>query len=178
MLKYNGWYWFDEMNEEIKNDFHIDAMDSLIYAIIAKLEFSNNQRKDIKKMDFNEIIEIYKRRKEKEYQKEFDKESLKLTEEDEIVKIIKKAEKEINTKFIKEFEEEICLGRIITKETNKKREEIKAEFNKKYVELNVLLEEVQAQIKAIPNDTEEKYYFAIEILKNYEILDEKGKINA
>lgn len=134
--------------------------------------------KENSKMDFNEIIEIYKRRKEKEYQKQFDKESLKLTEKDEIVKIIKKAEKEINTKFIKEFEEEICLGRFITKETNKKREEIRAEFNKKYVELNVLLEEVQAQIKAIPNDTEEKYYFAIEILKNYEILDEKGRINA
>ena len=42
-------------------------------------------------------------------------------------------------------------------------------------ELYQLKAEVEAQLSIIP---EEKYEVAIEVLKNYEILDKKGKINA
>lgn len=137
--------------------------------------------KENSKMDFEEILIIYKRRELDCLHEEFEKFEEKLKSKDKIQKIIKKAEEDIH----KIYEEEgfrdmtVFLKKdYLTKEIKEKINEKRFEVSKKEYEINQLIDEVKAQLNAIPNDTDEKYYFAIEILKNYEILDEKGRINA
>ena len=136
-------------------------------------------KKENSKMDFKKILEMYEERKKEEIYAEIDIKKEKILEKDEIQKIIIKAEKEI-----KNFEE--MEGRylgirnrcLVKKETQKKIDELHEEQNTKVNKIKDKIYEVKAQLNAIPNDTDEKYYFAIEILKAYEILDEKGRINA
>lgn len=135
--------------------------------------------KENSKMDFEEILEMYEDKKKEEIYAEIDIKREKILEKDEIQKIIIKTEKEI-----KNFEE--MEGRylgirnrsLVKKETEKKLDELNNEQTTKINKIRDKIKEVKAQLNAIPNDTDEKYYFAIEILKAYEILDEKGRINA
>ena len=146
---------------------------------INKLEEDIKIKKENSKMDFEKILEMYEERKKEEIYAEIDIKKEKILEKDEIQKIIIKAEKEI-----KNFEE--MEGRylgirnrcLVKKETQKKIDELHEEQNTKVNKIRDKIYEVKAQLNAIPNDTDEKYYFAIEILKAYEILDEKGRINA
>ena len=136
-------------------------------------------KKENSKMDFEEILEMYEERKKTEIYTEIDMKREKILEKDEIQKIMIKTEKEI-----KNFEE--MEGRylgirnrsLVKKETEKKLDELNNEQTTKINKIRDKIKEVKAQLNAIPNDTDEKYYFAIEILKVYEILDEKGRINA
>jgi len=186
------WNWTEEMFEEISDYISINPMNYNISSItmtaddlnraigrIDKLEKEIKNKGDNNNMDFEEILDIYESRaKEKVYQEE-DKQVQKLVEEDEIYKIIIKAEKEVQ-KYEKFKDKKLykIIGRFVTDETENKINKIKKETIDKINEIYNILEEVKAQLNAIPNDTDEKYYFAIEILKTYEILDEKGRINA
>jgi hypothetical protein len=100
-----------------------------------------------------------------------------IKENDEIQKLLEDTENQINVILDRDEESryDLPIFYIYTDETDKALIENEKETDRKIEELYQLKAEVEAQLSIIP---EEKYEVAIEVLKNYEILDKKGKINA
>lgn len=139
-----------------------------------------------------EILEIYKVRKMKVIDQEFEEKRESLENSNEIINRYKEI---INTfqADMDEFvnEEKVKASGLINptpyldnyryelnqNKVNKLFVEIDKEREDKFAELERLIEEVKAMIDIVPKDGN---YDAkvVEILKSYDILDKKGKINA
>lgn len=142
-----------------------------------------NNNREINTMDYLKILDIYEKRvKEKIYQEEY-----KQIEDIEQKDVFVQLNTSYKEQFIKLYENEykteckVEMSEIPTfsEETNDKVKEIKQQANKKIRHLEDMLEEVRAHLNLIPlkNYDHSLYIEAIEILKNYEILDKKGKLN-
>lgn len=144
---------------------------------LEELEQKIRKEKENKKMDCKDLLNIYFDRMEKRILEERRNKDKKIKENDEIQKLLKDTENQINVILDRDEENryDLPIFYIYTDETDKALIESDKETDRKINELYQLKAEVESQLSIIP---EEKYEVAIEVLKNYEILDKKGKINA
>lgn len=133
--------------------------------------------KENKKMNCKDLLNIYFNRMEKRILEEKRNKEKEIKENDKIQKLLEDTENQINVMLDRDEERRYCLPTIYTytDETDKALIENEKETDRKIEELYQLKAEVEAQLSIIPED---KYEVAVEVLKNYEILDKKGKINA
>lgn len=133
--------------------------------------------KENKKMNCKDLLNIYFNRMEKRILEEKRNKEKEIKENDKIQKLLEDTENQINVMLDRDEERRYCLPTIYTytDETDKTLIENEKETDRKIEELYQLKAEVEAQLSIIPED---KYEVAVEVLKNYEILDKKGKINA
>lgn len=155
-------------------------------------KFKKDYLGEFKEEKIMDILEIYKGRKMKAIDQEFEEKRESLENNNEIINRYK----EITNTFrasMDEFvnEEKVKASGLIQQipyldnyryelnphKVNELFVEIAKERQDKFTELERLIEEVKAIIDIVPKDGN---YDAklFEILKNYEILDKKGKINA
>lgn len=164
-----------------------DTVDSMRY--IFKEDYLRGFKEENEVM---EILTIYQERKEKELKKEYNEKKQAILDSD---KYISRYNELINT-FNASLEELVNEEKAIQSEvfamtpynTTVKYEinetyklnllhDLDEEMGEKSKALDDMLDEVKAMIAIVPNDGN---YDAkvVEILKSYEILDKKGKINA
>lgn len=131
----------------------------------------NNKVKEENKM---QILDLYEERKVKALEKEILEAKSKIKEQDEIQSIILEMTNQVNTilenqgrKIKYEFE-----PNLITLETEAKLDELEKEHHKQIEELRSTLDEIRALFE-LTDDYNER----IKILKSYDILDKKGKLN-
>lgn len=166
--------------------------DNNIYAMLDYEKFKKDYLREFKEEKIMEILEIYKKRKMKAIDQEFEEKRESLENKNEIINRYKEI---VNTfqANMDEFvnEEKVKASGLIQQtpyfdnyryELNRPKinelfDDINKERTDKFQELDRLIDEVKAMISIVPKDGN---YDAkvIEILKSYEILDKKGKINA
>ena len=166
--------------------------DNNIYAVLDYEKFKKDYLREFKEEKIMEILEIYKVRKMKAIDQEFEEKRESLENNNEIINRYKEI---VNTfkADMDEFvnEEKVKASGFIMQtpyfdnyryELNRPKiselfDDINKERTDKFQELDRLIDEVKAMISIVPKDGN---YDAkvIEILKSYEILDKKGKINA
>lgn len=125
---------------------------------------------DSEENNMKNILDIYKERK-KDMLESYRKQEIDMViAEDEIQKIIAEA-----NRLIQETEPTsvfpVILSEIYTTETLEKEKQIDAEYKQKLTELDELIEEVEGYFAMTTDFTERK-----EILRNYDIIDKKGKL--
>lgn len=157
----NDWCWTDKMLKKVKKDKFKPILDY----------------EEEEKMNFDKILEIYKERIEKQIEKKFDDKYQKLKENDEIQKIYLETENQINVMLDRDEDNrfELPIINIFTEKTQEKMDKLSKEYDADDYELRKILEEVHAQLDAVPNYD---YEIGFNILKTYGILDKEGKINA
>ena len=120
------------------------------------------------------ILEIYKERKIKTFEKELSEAKKIAIKEDEIQKIIIEMTNQVNT--ILENEDSNTRyeshPNLYTLKTETKLDELNDKYHEQIEELRSTLEEIRALFE-LTDDYNER----IKILKNYNILDKKGKLN-
>lgn len=146
---------------------------------VGELIFENKNEKENKKgnVDMEEILKIYENNQFKKIDKEKAGKIEKIRNESEIGKIVsnlkKQADKELS-KIIEDYDKNENIINIdfeLDPITKKKTHKIVDEAFDKIGNLKNKIEEVKSLLNIAEN-----YEQKIEILKNYEILDEKGKI--
>ena len=131
----------------------------------------NNKVKEEKEMN---ILEIYKKKKIKTLEKEFSKAKKAAIEEDEIQKIIIEMTNQVNTILENEDSDTRYESHpnLYTSKTEAKLDELNDKYHEQIEELRSTLDEICALFE-LTDDYNER----IKILKNYDILDKKGKLN-
>lgn len=130
-----------------------------------------NKVKEEKEMN---ILEIYKERKIKILEKEFSEAKKAAIEEDEIQKIIIEMTNQVNTILENEGSDTRYESHpnLYASKTEAKLNELNDKYHEQIEELRSTLEEIRALFE-LTDDYNER----IKILKNYDILDKKGKLN-
>lgn len=146
------------------NDIVLEKMEKEILKL-------NDKVKEEKEMD---ILEIYKERKIKTLEKEFSEAKKVAIEEDEIQKIIIEMTNQVNTILENEGSDTRYESHpnLYTSKTESKLDELNDKYHEQIEELRSTLEEIRALFE-LTDDYNER----IKILKNYNILDKKGKLN-
>lgn len=131
----------------------------------------NDKVKEEKEMN---ILEIYKERKIKTLEKEFSEAKKAAIEEDEIQKIIIEMTNQVNTILENEGSDTRYESHpnLYTSKTEVKLNELNDKYHEQIEELRSTLDEIRALFE-LTDDYNER----IKILKNYNILDKKGKLN-
>jgi len=131
----------------------------------------NDKVKEEKEMN---ILEIYKERKIKTLEKEFSEAKKVAIEEDEIQKIIIEMTNQVNTILENEDSDTRYESHpnLYTSKTEAKLNELNDKYHEQIEELRSTLDEIRALFE-LTDDYNER----IKILKNYNILDKKGKLN-
>ena len=121
-----------------------------------------------------QILDLYEERKVKALEKEILEAKSKIKEQDEIQSIILEMTNQVNTilenqgrKIKYEFE-----PNLITTETEVKLDELDKKYHEEIKNLRSTLDEIRALFELTAD-----YNERIKILKNYDILDKKGKLN-
>ena len=120
------------------------------------------------------ILEIYKERKIKTLEKEFSEAKKVAIEEDEIQKIIIEMTNQVNTILENEDSDTRYESHpnLYTSKTEAKLNKLNDKYHEQIEELRSTLDEIRALFE-LTDDYNER----IKILKNYDILDKKGKLN-
>ena len=131
----------------------------------------NNKYKEENKMD---ILDLYEKRKVKALEKEILEAKSKVKEQDEIQKIIIEMTNQVNTILENQGSTAIYEFKpsLVTAKTQEKLDMLEKGKDKEIEELRSTLDEIRALFE-LTDDYEER----IKILKNYDILDKKGKLN-
>lgn len=195
-VKEMGFTWTNEMFEEVPvpdctayintssdscnphwQPLRVDDFGKISRITMTVDDMKKSIEKENKKMNCKDLINIYFNRMEKRILEEKRNKDKEIKENDEIQKLLEDTENQINVMLDRDEERRYCLPTIYTytDETDKALIENEKETDRKIEELYQLKAEVEAQLSIIPED---KYEVAVEVLKNYEILDKKGKINA
>ena len=134
-------------------------------------ESINKINKEEKEMD---ILEIYKEKKIKTLEKEFSEAKKVAIEEDEIQKIIIEMTNQVNTILENEGSDTRYESHpnLYTSKTEAKLNKLNDKYHEQIEELRSTLDEIRALFE-LTDDYNER----IKILKNYDILDKKGKLN-
>lgn len=173
--------WWGEKHIELTSDVKLryDITDINIpdYTSIVLDEMERNLLKlknKVKEEEEMKILDLYEERKTKLIIDEYSKAEKEVKKEDEIQSIILEMTDQVNTilknqnkKITYEFE-----PNLITLETEIKIDKLKDKRHKEIEELRSTLEEIRALFE-LTDDYNER----IKILKNYDILDKKGKLN-
>lgn len=120
------------------------------------------------------ILEIYKERKIKTLEKEFSEAKKVAIEEDEIQKIIIEMTNQVNTILENEDSDTRYESHpnLYTSKTEAKLNKLNDKYHEQIEELRSTLDEIRALFE-LTDDYNER----IKILKNYDILDKRGKLN-
>lgn len=131
----------------------------------------NNKYKEENKMD---ILDLYEKRKVKALEKEILEAKSKVKEQDEIQKIIIEMTNQVNTILENQGSTAIYEFKpsLVTAKTQEKLDMLEKGKDKEIEELRSTLDEIRALFE-LTDDYNER----IKILKNYDILDRKGKLN-
>lgn len=124
-----------------------------------------------------EILDIYRNRKLEKISSDHIKKQEEIRKNDIFAKLASEYNSQVKALFKNEFNEEYTLGDISPKvesfETKEKLEQAYIEFINEKEKLEETIQEVKAQLEIAEN-----YETKIKILKNYNILNKEGKINA
>lgn len=124
-----------------------------------------------------EILDIYMNRKLEKISIDNIKKQEEIRKNDIFAKLASEYNSQVKALFKNEFNEEYKLGDISPKvesfETKEKLEKVYTEFITEKEKLEETIQEVKAQLEIAEN-----YETKIKILKNYNILNKEGKINA
>ena len=135
--------------------------------------YENNESEKFKM----EILDIYRNRKLEEISSNHIKKQEEIRKKDIFAKLASEYNSQVKALFKNEFNEEYTLGDISPKvetiETKEKLEKAYIEFINEEEKLEETIQEVKAQLEIAEN-----YETKIKILKNYNILNKEGKINA
>ena len=139
--------------------------------LISKFPFENELCKiESEEINMKDILEIYKKRKREKLEKEHKAIKESIREEDEISQILKNTNKLIQeTDPTRVFPE--LLTDIYSTKTLEKEKEVDKEYKQQLTELDELIEEVEGYFAMTTDFTERKA-----ILRNYDIIDKKGKL--
>lgn len=142
-----------------------------INPLLYKSPFDNELCKiESEEINMKNILEIYKERKRAKIDREHTEMKKTLKEQDKISQIIAET-----NKLIQEIEPTrvfpVISSGIYTTETLEKEKEIDKEYKKQLTELDELIEEVEGYFAMTTDFTERKA-----ILRNYDIIDKKGKL--
>lgn len=152
----------------------LKADESLLNETLTTITLNANKVNFIKGDNKMNILEIYKERKIKTLEKELSEAKKAVIEEDEIQKIIIEMTNQVNT--ILENEDSNTRyeshPNLYTLKTETKLDELNDKYNEQIEELRSTLDEIRALFE-LTDDYNER----IKILKNYDILDKKGKLN-
>lgn len=150
---------------EIYTNSYIDDSGNAIYSHEANINMEEIKMED--------ILNLYKKRRTEEINKEYNETITKIREEDEIQKIIREMENQVNTLLENEGTQKRLKAEspeLLTEETRKKLENAKAEYNKALNRLNSEIEETSA-LFSLTTDYSER----MKILENFGIM-KKGKM--
>lgn len=182
--------WWGEKHIELTSNvkLHYDttsglkADESLLNETFTTITLDANKLKKVKikidKINKEEkemnILEIYKERKIKTLEKEFSEAKKAAIEEDEIQKIIIEMTNQVNTILENEDSDTRYESHpnLYTSKTEAKLNELNDKYHEQIEELRSTLDEIRALFE-LTDDYNER----IKILKNYDILDKKGKLN-
>lgn len=173
--------WWGEKHIELTSDVKLryDITDINIpdYTSIVLDEMERNLLKlknKVKEEEEMDILEIYKERKIKTLEKEFSEAKKAAIEEDEIQKIIIEMTNQVNTILENEDSDTRYESHpnLYTSKTEAKLNELNDKYHEQIEELRSTLDEILALFE-LTDDYNER----IKILKNYDILDKKGKLN-
>lgn len=129
-------------------------------------------------MRAREILNIYFKRKEEKLINDMFAEKVKIKENDAIYKLSEYTENQINVMLDTNEKNRYVMTKLIfLPETEEKLEKLQEKYDLDLAKLHQTREEIEAQLALIPNN-EDSYCDTIELLQLYEVLDEKGKINA
>ena len=135
--------------------------------------YENNESEEFKM----EILDIYRNRKLEKISSDHIKKQEEIRKNDIFAKLASEYNSQVKALFKNEFNEEYTLGDISPKvesfETKQKLEKAYIEFINEEEKLGETIQEVKAQLEIAEN-----YETKIKILKNYNILNKEGKINA
>ena len=173
--------WWGEKHIELTSDVKLryDITDINIpdYTSIVLDEMERNLLKlknKVKEEEEMKILDLYEERKTKLIIDEYSKAEKEVKKEDEIQSIILEMTDQVNTilknqnkKITYEFE-----PNLITLETEIKIDKLKDKRHEEIENLRSTLDEIRALFE-LTDDYNER----IKILKNYDILDKKGKLN-
>lgn len=124
-----------------------------------------------------EILDIYRNRKLEKISSDHIKKQEEIRKNDIFAKLASEYNSQVKALFKNEFNKEYTLGDISPKvesfETKEKLEKTYIEFINEKEKLEETIQEVKAQLEIAEN-----YETKIKILKNYNILNKEGKINA
>ena len=160
----------DDINDiaETNSEFLNQYAKKLIKECEIKIDKINEEEEEM------QILDLYEEKRVKALEKELLEAKAKVKEEDEIQNIILEMTSQVNTilknqgrKIIYEFK-----PNLITLETEAKLDELEEKHHKQIEELRSTLREIRALFE-LTDDYNER----IKILKNYDILDKKGKLN-
>lgn len=155
-----------------ETDINVPEADSTVWVkLTQELTKQNKINKEENKM---QILEIYKERKIKAIEKEYLEAKEMTRKDDEIQKIIIEMTNQVNTILenqgttaIYEFNPSL-----VTAKTQERFELLEKGKDKEIEELRSTLEEIRALFEMTDD-----YHERIKILKDYNILDKKGKLN-
>lgn len=174
--------WWKEKQIELTSNvkLHYDttselkADESLLNETLTTIKLDANKVNFIKGDNKMDILDLYEKRKIKLIIDEYSKAEKEVKKEDEIQSIILEMTDQVNTilknqnkKITYEFE-----PNLITLETEIKIDKLKDKRHEELEELRSTLDEIRALFE-LTDDYNER----IKILKNYDILDKKGKLN-
>ena len=181
--------WKEEELELISNvelRYNVSNLDDINDIAETNSEFLNQYAKEtikrckIKIDKINEeeeemqILDLYKERKSKVLEKELLEAKKATIEEDEIQKIIIEMTNQVNTILENESSDTRYESHpnLYTSKTEAKLNELNDKYHEQIEELRSTLDEIRALFE-LTDDYNER----IKILKNYDILDKKGKLN-
>lgn len=164
-----------------------DVVDAVRYNMYVKGIWDDENSENKERNDIMSVLDLYEKRKREEIANKYEKIIKKEYEDVEIVDAYNNLVKEFeinlqqladkyNTKeetFIERTGYEPDYAFELSDEIERNiREKHSAEYNEEIVNLNEMIEEVRA-VLSLSNDKD----YQLDVLKNYEILDKKGRIN-
>lgn len=148
-----------------------DIKGEKLYKMYVDGKFENVIEKGEDKM---KILEIYKERTLKEIENNYDKLIKDVLAEDNVQKIIKETENQLNVLLDRPEERKISLGceYLFEPKTQEKIEKLKEERKQAEDKVEKLIEEVKARLEICDDNEISK----VAVLKEYGILDKDGRI--
>lgn len=142
-----------------------------------------NENKEENSMYANKIIDIYESRKRSKIREKYEDEKKEILKEDIFQNLSKQFENQVKELYKNEFDKEMpyeisALNNLYSKETEIKLKKLDEYLTKELDSLESSLKEVNAQLSLVLVDDVNAYDITVKILKNYEILNKNGKINA
>lgn len=170
---------YGKIEEQLNTIYNVESVrwsnEELRYCYSTKLKKVKIKIDKINKEEEEmDILEIYKERKIKTLEKEFSEAKKAAIEEDEIQKIIIEMTNQVNTILENEDSDTRYESHpnLYTSKTEAKLNELNDKYHEQIEELRSTLDEIRALFE-LTDDYNER----IKILKNYDILDKKGKLN-
>lgn len=166
-----------ELTSNVKLRYDVPNINVSDYKSIVLDEMERNLLKlknKVKEGNEMQILDLYEERKTKLIIDEYSKAEKEVKKEDEIQSIILEMTDQVNT-ILKNQNKKITYGfepNLITLETEIKIDKLKDKRHEELGKLRSTLDEIRALFE-LTDDYNER----IKILKNYDILDKKGKLN-